>query len=174
MRSDTNRRKIERLMDALGQACRGSGRVYFTGGVTAVLLGWRDTTLDVDLKLDPEPEGIFNALPALKNELDLNIELAAPDQFVPPLPGWRERSQFIGLRGGIEFYHYDFYGQVLSKIERHHARDQADVRQMLMEGLVVRARLWELFRQIEPELVRYPAVDPAALRFRVEKLTHDT
>ncbi|MDQ7828028.1 MAG: hypothetical protein QN122_05460 [Armatimonadota bacterium] len=28
-------------------------RVYFTGGATALLYGWRETTLDVDVKLVP-------------------------------------------------------------------------------------------------------------------------
>ncbi len=173
MRSDTNRLKIEQLMDALGKAGLAPGRVYFTGGATAVLFGWREMTVDVDFKLDPEPQGIFNALPKLKNELDLNIELASPDQFVPCLPGWRERSLFIAQRGAVEFYHYDLYSQALSKIERFHARDQADVQKMFQDGWVDKARLWDLFQEIEPELIRYPAVEPAALRARVEKLTRE-
>lgn len=37
-------------MQCLGQAVTSEGRVYFTGGVSAVLLGWRETTIDVDLK----------------------------------------------------------------------------------------------------------------------------
>ncbi len=40
-------------MHKLGTSVTSEGRVYFTGGVSAVLLGWRDMTLDVDLK-DPE------------------------------------------------------------------------------------------------------------------------
>ena len=130
-------------------------------------------TVDVDLKLDPEPQGIFNALPNLKNELDVNIELASPDQFVPGLPGWRERSLFIDRRGPVEFYHYDLYGQALSKIERFHARDQADVQNMFRECLVAKNQLWDLFLKVEPELIRYPAVEPAALRARLEKLTRE-
>jgi hypothetical protein len=158
-------------MDQLGQAGLGPGRVYFTGGATAVLFDGRNTTLDVDLKLDPEPPGIFNALPRLKDQLDINIELASPDQFVPALPGWRERSLFIAQKGPVEFYHYDLYGQALSKIERFHAKDQGDVANLFNRGLIQRERLWELFLQIEPDLIRYPAIEPAALRARVEALT---
>jgi hypothetical protein len=55
-----------------------------------------------------------------------NIELAAPDDFIPPLPGWEEWSIFIARRGKIDFYHYDLYAQALAKIERGHARDLAD------------------------------------------------
>ena len=67
MRAETSVNKINQFMGELGQAVRSPGRVYFTGGVTAVLLGWRETTLDLDLKADPEPQGFFEALPGLKN-----------------------------------------------------------------------------------------------------------
>jgi hypothetical protein len=171
MRSNADKKRIENLIIALGRAGLGPGRVYFTGGATAVLFGWREMTLDVDFKLDPEPSGIFNALPDLKLQLDVNLELAAPDQFIPTLPGWRERSLFISRHGSVEFYHYDLYSQSLSKIERNHARDQLDVRMMFELGLVERGRLWQLFQQIEPELIRYPAIEPSAFRGRVQKLT---
>ena len=173
MRAATTRTKIERLMTGLGRAVQSPGRVYFTGGVCAVLLGWRETTLDVDLKADPEPAGFFEALPRLKDAMDINIELASPDNFIPTLPGWRERSSFIATHGQVEFYHYDFYSQALSKIERWHERDQTDVEQMLATGLVKRDRLLELFREIEPRLIRFPAVDADALRKRVEAITRD-
>jgi hypothetical protein len=170
MRAETSRGKIERLMAELGRAVRSPGRVYFTGGVSAVLLGWRDTTLDVDLKADPEPEGFFEALPRLKDAVDINIELAAPDDFIPALPAWRDRSQFIAQHGPLGFYHYDFYSQVLSKIERNHERDQADVQRMLATGLTKRDQLLAFFRDIEPRLIRFPAIDADALRSRVEQI----
>jgi hypothetical protein len=66
-------------------------------------------TIDIDLKPDPEPPGFFEALPHLKEELDINIELACPDQFIPALPGWRERSLFVRREGPLEFFHYDPY-----------------------------------------------------------------
>jgi hypothetical protein len=170
MRAETSVNKINRFMAELGKVVRSPGRVYFTGGVTAVLLGWRETTLDLDLKADPEPQGFFEALPGLKDSLDINIELAAPDDFIPPLPGWRERSTHIATHGPLSFYHYDFYSQVLSKIERFHARDQGDVQQMLSTGLVQRERLLELFQAIEPNLIRYPAINAAGLRQRVNTI----
>ncbi len=170
MRAETSVNTINRFMVELGQAVRSPGRVYFTDDVTAVLLGWRETTLDLDLKADPEPQGFFEALPGLKDALDINIELAAPDDFIPELPGWRDRSQHIATHGPLSFSHYDFYSQVLSKIERFHARDQGDVRQMLSTGLVNHERLWELFQAVEPNLIRYPAIDAAGLRHRVNDI----
>lgn len=167
MRAETDRAKIERFMDALARRVGGPGRIYFTGGGTAVFYGWRDTTIDLDLKAEPEPRGFFEAIAALKEEIDLNIELASPDDFLPPLPGWKDRSTHIARCGELDFYHYDFYAQALSKIERGHGRDLEDVRALLARKLVLPERLLELFQSIEPELVRYPAVDPSLLRSAV-------
>ena len=167
MRHETNRERVERLMAGLGRAAREPGRIYFTGGVSAVLIGWREMTVDVDLKPDPEPVGIFDALPRLKDEIEINIELASPDDFIPALAGWQERSQFIARHGLVDFYHYDFYSQALAKIERDHERDRGDVEQMFRRGLVDKMRLRGFFGDIEPRLARYPAIDPPAFRRRL-------
>jgi hypothetical protein len=135
---------------------------------------WRRTTIDVDLKLDPEPAGIFDAFSKLKDELDINIELAAPDDFIPSVPGWREPSQFISRHGQIDFYHYDFYSQALAKIERFHNRDEGDIQEMFRRGLITDHELLRLFDKIEPELKRFPAIEPVAFRNRVESyITRD-
>lgn len=114
-------------MVALGQPVTGSGAIFFTVGVTALLHGWRDTTIDIDLKALPEPPGFYEALAQLKERENVNIELASPDGFIPEVPGWRERSLFIARHGEIAFYHYDPYAQALAKIERGHERDRNDV-----------------------------------------------
>jgi hypothetical protein len=54
MREPANASRIESLMRGIGTASRGPGRVYLVGGASAVLLGWRETTVDADLKLEPE------------------------------------------------------------------------------------------------------------------------
>ena len=65
--------------------------------------------------------------------------------------------------------HYDPYGQALAKLQRRHDRDLQDVQSLLREGLIQRERLWDLFTSIEPQLIRYPAVDPAAFRLAVRE-----
>lgn len=167
MRSLTDRDRLQRLMHALGRAATTPGRVYFTGGATAVLLAWRASTIDVDLRLEPDQDSVLRAIADLKDALDINVELAAPSDFIPELPGWRERSRFIAREGRLDFYHYDFYAQCLSKIERGHEADVADVASMMNSGLVERAKLMELFAAIEPNLYRYPAIDAADFRRRV-------
>ncbi len=167
MRSETDKAKLQAFMAALGRRVRGPGRIYLTGGATAVLYGWRPMTIDIDLKPDPEPPGLFEALAILKDELDINVELASPDHFIPAIPGWLERSLFIARHGPLEFYHYDPYGQALSKLQRGHTRDLLDARSLLRADLIRADRLLQMFDSIEPDLIRYPAIDPASFRAAV-------
>jgi hypothetical protein len=155
-------------MRALAHDSGVEGRIYVTGGASAVLLGWRTNTLDVDLKLIPEHDKLFRAIEQLKESLHINVELAAPDDFIPPLPGWQDRSPFIAREGKLSFHHYDFYAQALAKIERDHEVDRLDVKDMLSSGLVRPERLRELFEAIEPQLHRYPAINRARFRRAVE------
>jgi hypothetical protein len=167
MRAVTNAEKVQRFMRTLGERARGPGRIYLTGGASAVLHGWRPTTVDIDLKMDPEPPGAFEALARIKDELDVNVELAAPDQFVPPAQGWRDRSVFIVRHGPVDFFHFDFVSQAISKIERGHTRDLSDARQMLERGLVSLEALESYMSQTASELVRYPAIDRSALEKKI-------
>jgi hypothetical protein len=160
MRGKASAKKIQGLMQALSRSARGPGVIYFTGGASAVLEGWREATIDVDLKLDPEPAGIFEALPRLKDELDLNVELASPDDFIPALPDWKGRSPLIAELGLLRFHHYDFFAQALSKIERGHNLDILDVDEMFTRRLINPAELRSYFKQIRPALNRFPAIDP--------------
>jgi hypothetical protein len=160
--------RIERFMKELGRSARGDMTVYLTGGSTAVLKGWRVNTVDVDMKMVPDRDEVYRALPALKESLELNIELACPDDFIPELPGWQERSALIAREGMISFYHYDFYAQALSKLERGHAQDLADAQSMVDDKLVDPERLLDFFNQIEGDLYRYPAIDAASFRQAVE------
>lgn len=170
MRSLIDADRIRRFMRALGPQAAEETRVYFTGGATAVLEGWRAGTIDLDLKLVPESDSLLRSIPQIKESLSINVELAAPDQFIPPLDGWEERSRSIGREGKTSFYHYDLYAQALAKIERGHRQDLEDVREMLRRRLVDRKRLAEHFAIIEPKLYRYPAVDPRAFREAVERI----
>ncbi|HMO79700.1 MAG TPA: hypothetical protein PKD24_02815 [Pyrinomonadaceae bacterium] len=158
-------------MRALGSKARHPARVYFTGGTTAVLLGWRETTIDVDLRFEPEHDELYRALPLLKESLGINIELASPSDFIPPLPGWEDRSSHISREGLLDFYHYDPYSQALAKIERGHTQDVNDVNEMLERGIVEPAKLRSLFEAIEPQLYRYPAIDPNSFAMAVRRFT---
>src|SRR2546425_2402850 len=170
MREALTADSLQSFMKALAVDTRTPGRVYLVGGASAVLLGWRAATIDVDLKIIPETDEILRSLPRLKEELKINIELASPDDFIPALPGWQERSQFIQQEGRLSFYHYDFYAQALAKIERGHAVDQQDVHEMIQRRFVQPQQLLELFSAIEGQLYRYPALDGPSFRRAVERV----
>ncbi|MGH7644697.1 MAG: DUF6036 family nucleotidyltransferase [Gemmatimonadales bacterium] len=168
MRGLADPARIRRFMNALAPEAREDGRVYFTGGATAVLSGWRSSTIDVDLKLVPEQDALLRAIPRLKEELRLNVELASPADFIPVPPGWENRSPFIARIGRLSFHHFDLYAQALAKVERGHAQDLADVRDMLRRAVIEAPHALEYFDRIEPQLHRYPALDPAAFRRAAE------
>jgi len=173
MRDPIQAIKLQALMEAFGKRVKTAGRIYLTGGATALLHGWRQMTIDVDLKADPEPQGFFEAIATIKDELSINIELASPSDFIPELPDWKSRSIFIARHGLIDFYHYDPYSQALSKLERGHTRDLADVKAMLDIGLIRSTTLLAFFEEIEPRLIRYPALDPKSFRASVMDFCHN-
>jgi hypothetical protein len=164
MRELADATRIRSFMKALGERAASECRVYFTGGASAVLEGWRGETVDADILLIPDSDSLLQTLPELKEILHINVELASPAHFIPELPGWEHRSPFIERLGRVSFFHYDFYSQALAKIERGEEKDLADVRAMMERGLVTPSSLWEHFRQIEPQLYRFPAFTPAAFR----------
>jgi hypothetical protein len=169
MRSPVNERRLREFMREVAAYARESGRIYLTGGASAVLQHWRESTVDIDLKIVPENDRILRALPELKEKLHVNVELASPSDFVPELPRWVDRSPFIAQHGPIAFHHFDFYSQALSKLERGHRKDLADIDAMVRAGLVKPQNLLTLFEQIAGELYRYPAINAATLRAAVER-----
>lgn len=154
--------RIREFMRALGREAAAPGKIFFTGGATAVLSGWRESTIDVDIKLVPDQDSVLRAIPALKELLNLNVELAAPDDFIPVRADWADRSPFVSREARLDFHHFDLCAQALSKIERGHVQDLEDVREMLARSLVTPAGLRDYFDDIAPRLYRYPAIDPAS------------
>jgi hypothetical protein len=161
--------RLRQFMRELSRRADKPGRVYLIGGACAVLFNWRASTIDVDLELDAGAEALLKDIPALKDELQVNVELASPSHFIPELLGWRDRSLFITREGLLDFHHYDFYSQALAKLERGHAKDLDDVRQMAQRGLIERNRLLEFYDAVAPHLYRYPAIDPPSFRKAVAR-----
>jgi hypothetical protein len=168
VRELADRERIVRFMRSLGEAADADVRVYLSGGATSVLYGWRDCSIDVVIRVVPERDAVYRAIPAVKEALRINVELASPDHFVPVKDGWEDRSPFIAREGRAAFHHFDLYGQALAKIERGHAQDVDDVQEMLRRGLIERAALLAYFEAVAPRIYRYPALDPAGFRRAVE------
>ncbi len=164
MREPVTDQKLYLFLEVFGKKLRESGRVYLTGGSTALLKKWRNTTLDIDLSAKPEPKNFFESIAEIKNELQINIELASPNDFVPELEGWENRSEFIGRYGNTDFYHFDYYSQAFSKLSRGHVRDLKDVEEMHAAGFIQPTRFLELFVQAQSKIIKYPALSAEKLK----------
>ena len=164
MRQPVDAARLRAFMRALAREARGPLQVYLVGGSTAVLEGWRDATIDIDLAFGESDNSVLRALSRLKDAFEINVELASPADFIPIKPGWQDRSPFVAQEGVVTFRHFDLHAQALAKIERGHEMDRTDVQEMLARDLVTRAGLREYFEAIEPELYRFPAIDPATFR----------
>jgi hypothetical protein len=169
MRERVDAERVRLLLRELGSVAEHDGACYLTGGATAVLVGWRRTTLDVDLLFVPEQDALLRQLPRLKNELRTNVELASPGDFIPLPSGWEERSLDAGHEGRLRCFHFDPYSQALAKLERGLDHDLVDVDALIGRGLVDRARLPAMFEEIAPQLYRFPGIDPGSFRAAVER-----
>ena len=173
MREAADADRIRRLARELGRFVNSGTRMYLTGGATAVLEGWRASTVDIDVRFDPDSDEALTRIRDLKNELSVNVELASPLDFLPPLPEWQQRSRFLFREGNLEVFDFDLYSQALAKLERGFDLDLEDVASMVRSGQVEPEALLELFEAIESELFRFPAVDPATLRKSVTALLQE-
>ncbi len=163
-----DKQKLHEFLAQLGRSARSKGACYLAGGASALLVGWRETTLAVDLKFDPEPAGVFDAIAELKKSLQINVELASPDDFIPVTQDWKNRSPFIKQYDDLSVYHFDFTAQALSKIERAHPKDLIDAREMLRRGLTSKLLLADMLLAVRPFIRRYPALDEDDFVRRIE------
>lgn len=124
--------------------------------------GWRTATIDADLYADDD--AVFRDVQEIKKRLSLNIEFARPEDFVPQLAGSAERHLFIERVRGVEYYHYDPYAQLLSKVVRGFRKDLLDAERFVTSGMVDPARFRELVEEIpDPGYARYPNLSRVAV-----------
>jgi hypothetical protein len=170
VRAPVDSLRLRVFLDELSRAARQPTRLYLTGGASQLLRGLRDSTVDIDLLFEPESDDLLRSMVGLKETLNLNVELVSPAHFVPALPGWRDRCDFVIQIANVAVHHFDPYTQALSKLERGHARDLQDVQALVREGIVDPVRLRSLFADVLSELFRYPAIDPKSLAAAVDGL----
>lgn len=169
MREPVDRDRVLALLDVLGRAARTEVRAYLVGGTTMVVEGLRESTIDVDLRLEPDDDDVLRAIARAKDRLSINVELASPEDFIPVPPGQADRATYVRRDGRLTTYHYDLYAQALAKVERGHRQDVEDVERLLAAGLVQAPHALAYFERLAPDLFRYPALDAAAFRAAVQR-----
>jgi hypothetical protein len=169
MREALTRDRLHTLMGALADSVTSGAsiRAYFIGGATAVDRGWRGSTIDADLHASDDR--LFSHVQQIKDRLRVNVELASPEDFVPPLSGSADRHIFIETIGRVSFFHHDPYAQLLSKIVRGFRRDLEDATRFLDDGLVEVKPFRALVHGIPDEAyTKYPNLSRAAVEAAVE------
>ena len=174
MRQELTRERLLELVKALSRAAprRRTYRLFLVGGGTAVYLGWRRASIDVDLF--SEQDALFADIQAIKERLNINVELARPEDFVPPLADSDDRHVFIDRVGTIALYHYDPYAQLLSKVVRGFQRDMDDARAFMDSGMVDGEKFRSLVRGIpDAAYAKYPRLSRRGVENAVDAFLSD-
>ena len=175
MREELTRERLLKLMRELARTAprRGSNLVYLVGGATSVYKGWRRSSIDADLFSDHDD--VFRDIQGIKERLNLNVEFARPEDFVPPLRGSPDRHLLIDTVGSITFYHYDPYAQLLSKVVRGFQRDLDDAREFMRSGWVDPKVFRSLVAAIpESSYAKYPNLSRTAVVRAVDGFLAET
>lgn len=170
MRGELTRGALRELMAELARTAPTgkSFQVHVVGGGTAVLAGWRAATIDADLYA--EDEAVFRDVPRIKERLRVNVEFVRPEHFVPALEGSAGRHLLIERMGDVEFFHYDPYAQLLSKVVRGFRKDMLDAENFIRSGMVDPSRFRALVAAIpDSGYLKYPQLDRAAVESAVDR-----
>jgi len=173
MRQELTRERLLELVKELARAAprRRTYRLFLVDGGTAVYLGWRAS---IDVVFFSEHDALFRNIQEIKERLNVNVELARPEDFVPPLAGSEERHVFIDRVGSIALYHYDPYAQLLSKVVRGFQRDMDDAREFIGSGMVDAKRFRSLVRDIpDSAYAKYPRLSRRGVENAVDAFLSD-
>lgn len=157
MRPPIDRLRVHYFLVKLGIEFRHSGRLYLVGGTTLVYEGLREQSLDIDIHYEVEDrhEAEFShTIRRLKDELQINVEMASPGDFIPLPAGWKERAKHVGRFGLVDVFHFDLYSTALSKIERGREGDYQDVITLLRTGQIAFEDLQQALDNIMPRVER--------------------
>lgn len=69
MRDLADAERVARVARELGRVVPAGTRMYLTGGATAVLEGWRTSTVDIDVRFGPDSDIALRRIAELKEEL---------------------------------------------------------------------------------------------------------
>ena len=151
-------RQISEFLERLGLCYRFPGAVYLVGGASLLLLAAKESTFDIDLKFEVAPERhseFIRCLRQLSAEMELAVEQASPDEFLPLPDGYEDRRRYVGRYGNLQVFHFDLYSVALAKLERGNEKDLVDVIQMVRTGLIELQALERYFQEIFPRLEDY-------------------
>ena len=89
---------------------------------------------------------------SISREMQIQVEQASPDEFLPLPSGYENRHRYIGRYGNLEVFHFDFYSVALGKLNRGTEKDFSDVTQMVQVGVIRFSELEGYLQEILPKL----------------------
>ncbi len=180
MRPPVDRTRLVRFFEQIEKRLTRHVRLYLVGGSVWIHLGIRTSTLDIDYAVSAEDERAYDEIERiirdLKQELDINIERASPDHFIPVPPNALARSPFVGQFGKLGVYYYHLPSLVLAKVARGYEHDLTDVVSLIQAGHVTLAEVQENFEDVRDSprgWHKYEPEDTAAKLAMVRKMLRE-
>ncbi len=174
MRQRTDQARLTRFLNALGGRMRRPVRLYLVGGSVLIDLGFRESTLDIDYVADADDPAVLaeleQAVRALKDELDVNVELASPADFLPIPPSVLGRSRFVGQYGQLSVYYYHLPSLVIAKAARGLEQDMADAEWLISSGEVAWSDIEATWHEVIASPTGWMRHEPAAVEQRLDLL----
>ncbi len=166
--------KLIEFLTRLGARFRQPGTVYLVGGSSLLLVEAKKSTYDIDLKFEVAVEyhtEFLNCLRQIRREMDIDVEEASPDQFLPLPGGYEDRRRFVGRYGVLDVFHFDFYSVALGKIQRGNDKDYTDVFNMIRAGVIEFDMLEQYFNEVLPKMEAHSLrADPDKFKRKFELL----
>lgn len=174
MRQRADQERLRLFLSALGARLRLPVRLYLVGGTIMVDLGLRRSTVDIDYVAvtdDPRAdEDLERAIRSLKDDLDVNVEPASPQDFLP-VPAWaREQGRFVGQYGPVAVYHYHLPSVVIAKTARGYEQDLDDAEALLRGGHVDWAEIDRTWREMRASPRGWLRYEPDEVERRLEEV----
>jgi len=174
MRRGVDKAAIESFLQQLGRTFYKPARLYLVGGAALVHLGIRPGfTQDIDVQVSgPHGRDLIVTIQELIERMQINIEFAAPGDFIPLPSQWEAHARFVDRYSLIGVFYFDFYSIALSKIERGNTTDIADVKLLIQEGIITLVELDQAYQEVLAQLGkgRYPRVTPQRFTRRYQSV----
>ena len=173
MRPRVNKQKIDQFLRDVGRGYQRGPviRLYLVGGAELVHAGIRaGDTQDIDLEISDG--NLASVIRQVGQRLNVNVEFAAPGDFLPLPSQWEVMSQYVGRYGQVDVFYFDFYSLALSKIERGSSRDITDVELLVRQGVVTLPELDSAFGEVVAKMGQgaYFKLDPTTFTQKYQRV----
>jgi len=128
--------EIQAFVERLSLTYPHPASLYLLGGSALCFLGSSRRTIDIDCTIEGPNEDFEATIENVANELALEVEVIAFNEFIPLPSASETRHHHVGKFGNIDVYVFDPYSIALSKLARGFDTDIQDTLFLLERGIV--------------------------------------